>query len=399
MKRLIEISLLIFFCFFLFVPTDIFGVPFLKSYMLFFVLCGLFFLPLIKIYKLLPFEASWLLLMLYLPITILYCDDYASATKAIIGEAALVFFYFVFRFFLVEIGQRKFNIIICRLGKWFYIVSVAFFLLGTYFYYVKGVDYMPLFYTDQTNRVLGGIFSKWTNMPRLTGLSMGSYSFNWISSFFILVFLQNKLYKWAAFGLLCSLMTLSMTFVVLLIFVLAYIIFKKGKVVQALFAVFTFLGIGLYYFYTNPWFNNVIQSRLENAKTGTGRFEIWKYVLEKAWEKPFFGHGINQLKGYLEGYHDETIRSAHNTFFEIFFNGGLFGLILYLTFLATFFAACYNLDKRVKGYYFKGFFLCYLVFVSANTGIYIFDPLIFMSFIFLYHKHFQKSGYIAANRD
>ncbi len=328
--------------------------------------------------------------MLYMPLTIFFVQDYDAAIRAIVGEIILIAFYLLFRYYLVEMGINKFNHMMLTVGKYFYIISLSSFVLGMYLYFVKNIDYMPLFYPEQHDRVLGGIFNRWTSMPRLTGFSLGTYSFNWMSSFFILMFLQNKMYKWAFLGLACSLLTLSMTFILLLLIVIGYVIFKKGKVLKATILTLLLLGSGLYFYKTNRWFNYIIETRIENARTGTGRFEIWEFVVEKALERPVFGHGINQLKAYLDSYHDETIKSAHNTLFELFFNTGVIGLSIYVLFLVTFFIACYNLDKRLKGYYFKGFFLCYLVFTMSNTGIYIFDPLIFMAFIFLYSKETEK---------
>lgn len=388
-KNIITVALTLFFILFLFLPISIPGMTYIKTYMLITVVFALTFLPFIKIYKLYTFEVAWLFLLIYLSLTFFLGDDYTLAFKALIGEAILVCFYFLYRFFLGSLGAERFNKLLLVLGKAYFVISLAFFLLGIYLYFIKGVKSMPMFYPEQANRVLGGIFNKWTGMPRLVGLRMGTDSFNWMSAFFTIVFFKNKKNKWALLGLICSLMTFSITFLLVLAIALLYIIIKKGKLFQTMLFASIVSGIVYYYYLTNAWFHIIIQSRIHNVATGTGRFDIWGFVVDKALEKPIFGHGMNQLKVYLTKYSDTTIRSAHNSLLEIFFNAGIIGVAIYLIFLSSFFLACYNLDRRIKNDYFKTIFLCYFVFSMANTSIYEFSGLLFFGFIFIHIKQYN----------
>ncbi|MEW7289525.1 O-antigen ligase family protein [Aquimarina sp. 2304DJ70-9] len=366
---------------------------FVKTYMLLTVFLGLIFISFIKIQKLYEYEIIWLLLLFYLALTIVYSDDYTVAIKAIIGEVILIVFYFLYRFFLNEIGIDRYTKILTSLGKWYLIVALLLYFLGFYFYYLKGIRTMPLFYTDQEYRVLGAMFNKWTGMPRLVGPGFGVDSFNWMSSFFIIVFWINKNYKWLIIGVICSLLTFSITFLLVLALVIVYFIIKKGKLFSMLMALAPVVGIVFYYYKTNDWFNNIIESRITSAQSGTGRFDIWSFIFEKIWERPFFGHGINQLKVHLETYSDKSIRSAHNTLIEIFFNSGIIGVFLYVIFILGFYLACYNVDRKNGSIYFRVLFLCYFVFSMANTSIYNFSTLLFFSFVFLYThtNHLKKA--------
>ncbi|WP_161946195.1 O-antigen ligase family protein [Desulfonatronum thiosulfatophilum] len=59
------------------------------------------------------------------------------------------------------------------------------------------------------------------------------------------------------------------------------------------------------------------------------RLEIWSLALDRAWERPWFGFGLNEIQGLVvaSGYNHDT---AHNMFLDCLQYGGLVGLLLLL---------------------------------------------------------------------
>lgn len=389
-KNIISLSVKIFLVLFLFLPFGIPNMEFIKTYMVFVVVLFLLFHSFVKINNFHVYEVCWLLLLLFLMLTIFYCDSFSDGIKAVFGEILLIAFYFLYRFFLADIGFDRYSKILVSFGKFYFIISLIYYFLGIYFYFGKGIDQLSILYPDQVGRVLGATINKWSRMPRLNGLTLGADSFNWMSTFFILNFLMNKKIKWAIVGVICSLLTFSLTFITIVSIITLFFIIKKGKLLSVTMIMTPVIGAIFFFYQKNEWFHNVIEARLNSAQTGTGRFNIWEFLFGKIIQRPIFGHGINQLKAHIDEYPDKSIRSAHNTLIEILFNGGILAAFMYSCFVLSFYLFCYNLDRKNNSAYFRGFFLCYFIFSMANTSIYNFSTVLFFTFVSLYYYSLKK---------
>ena len=105
---------------------------------------------------------------------------------------------------------------------------------------------------------------------------------------------------------------------------------------------------------------------------GSGRFDIWEYLLEYTFEKPeriIFGSGVlssyeilaNAPKTFLNGV-------AHNTFIQVFSDQGLLGLFLFLLVMLACFMKPRNTDKL-----YGCAFLALMAF-SMSLTFYVFKP-------------------------
>ena len=105
---------------------------------------------------------------------------------------------------------------------------------------------------------------------------------------------------------------------------------------------------------------------------GSGRFDIWAYLLEYTFEKPeriIFGSGVLSsyeiLANAPKTFHNGV---AHNTFIQVFSDQGLFGLILFLLVMLSCFMRPRFTDKL-----YACAFLALMAF-SMSLTFYVFKP-------------------------
>lgn len=75
----------------------------------------------------------------------------------------------------------------------------------------------------------------------------------------------------------------------------------------------------------------------------SGRFEAWSFILTEAVKMPWFGHGLGTFQAYIfkiqpKSFYDlhGMYLQAHNDFIELFFDCGIFGLLIALGLLVDF---------------------------------------------------------------
>ena len=105
---------------------------------------------------------------------------------------------------------------------------------------------------------------------------------------------------------------------------------------------------------------------------GSGRFEIWEYLLEYTFEKPeriIFGSGLWSSYEILENapktFHNGV---AHNTFIQVFSDQGLLGFLLFIIVMF----ACLIRPLRTEKLYTCAFFA--LMAFSMSLTFYVFKP-------------------------
>ena len=75
-----------------------------------------------------------------------------------------------------------------------------------------------------------------------------------------------------------------------------------------------------------------------------GRFDAWPQILEKAWERPYFGHGVGTVQHYVPEVWN-NVAAPHNDFLRIGYEEGLFGLAVFLSLVLWQF---WNLGRLVR---------------------------------------------------
>jgi O-antigen ligase len=145
----------------------------------------------------------------------------------------------------------------------------------------------------------------------------------------------------------------------LMILLLFYIkkIFSLRSIIRSTF-LFLFLFLGGYVILAIgiPKTFEVVQNSIEQRfyqKTlvqgsSSGRDDIWQRAYTHSWEHPFLGHGLASWKYYYE---EESY--PHNIFLELFYEGGLasVGIFLVMIFLTCKSCAINARNKRLRCYY------------------------------------------------
>jgi exopolysaccharide production protein ExoQ len=138
---------------------------------------------------------------------------------------------------------------------------------------------------------------------------------------------------------------------------------RKSKAVVAFAAGLTiaaFWGlIGAYYeVYTNAG---------NQAETLTGRLGIWTFILDKALDQPWLGHGFHSVWKVIPPFGAFEARHAHNEALQQFYAYGAIGLLLLAGLYSSFYRQVRRLPRGPRRTLFLGLLLFVLVRGLADT--------------------------------
>jgi len=153
-----------------------------------------------------------------------------------------------------------------------------------------------------------------------------------ISYVFFLPFLFTALMTSGSRGGMVSLVIALFVFMLFRQLLSFRMIFKTVAVfcvfiaaIVVVFAMFPTLSKNFYSAYER----RIERKTFESSQASSGRDEIYSTAWNKSWEKPFFGHGIG---GWV--YDDLTdLAYPHNHLLELFYEGGLVAVLLFLILL------------------------------------------------------------------
>ena len=113
----------------------------------------------------------------------------------------------------------------------------------------------------------------------------------------------------------------------------------------------------------NAYYDNYINAG-NAAETLTGRFGIWTFILDRAVEKPWFGHGFHSVWKVIPPLGPDLFeaRHAHNELLQQFYAYGVAGVFLMVALYASF----YRHVKRLSASPLKTLMLSLLVFVLVR---------------------------------
>jgi hypothetical protein len=285
-------------------------IPIISIYLLF---------KLDKIHSLKSFEWLFLILYYYLAITFLWAGDKSLALKLILLEVMLIITYLYMKLEFEQFSIKDLESFLCKLGKFYIIISFLLYILGLYVYHTSPVAGESLYFGLMQESIL----------PRLRGLTSSPNEYIPFSLFFLVYFIYFKNIKFILLTLATIILSFSTTG--LLIAIILLLIYYRDKVTfrGVLFlGLITFIAIMIYYFYiqSNQDIMNMIELRMQRNQSGTGRFDLWVYSLDLINQK-IWGYGINQTRILIHDFH--ALNSAHNNLIEVFLTGGVFGLFIY----------------------------------------------------------------------
>ena len=117
-------------------------------------------------------------------------------------------------------------------------------------------------------------------------------------------------------------------------------------------AAFSWLIAAYYQLYTNS---------SNQAETLTGRIGIWAFILDRALERPWFGHGFDAVWKVIPPFGVDQFEAwhAHNELLQQFYAYGVAGVVMLVGLYGSFFAQA----RRIRRPEYKVLFLALIVFI------------------------------------
>ena len=323
------------------------------------------------------------LFFFYTMLTFFWSNEMSLAFTRSVGIAFLIITYLVLSV-LAPVGHM--TVVDRKLLRWFTFfltIVILYYLLGTYYIYSNG--YVVGLKYEQ------GIFGVYMEgvLPRLRGFadSPNNMGLLIILLFYWVFLLKPKQVKSSFFYFLLG-VTLLLTFSItsylaffIPLFLLGLITNKRMLIINFLIIFGTSLLLFIFYI-SNEWFANLIDLRLVRLYSGSGRFELFGFAVDGASNSPVFGHGISQARLFLSGFQNRELQSTHNSFIESFFEGGLLGLLLFITCWVGFIVYISKVNIASFDKY-KLFSYLGALFIFSNSNLMIYVELMVLNMFFI----------------
>jgi O-antigen ligase len=191
---------------------------------------------------------------------------------------------------------------------------------------------------------ISAILARNTHVPGLdleTGIRPLSMTATLIGCVFLTQLPERKLYALAGWSacVLLNFLTGARTSTVMMIFLLVVNPMVKGIRTRVLLSIaMAAVGIGIFYTpqFQTRFFVSGSGSLLDVFRgevSGTGRFDVWPLILERAWHHPVLGEGIGTAYDFVPTVWEE-VNQCHNDYLRTFFEFGFVGLTLFVFVLA-----------------------------------------------------------------
>lgn len=313
------------------------------------------------------------LLFVYIISTFLYADNTVLVLIRAIGIILLILTFISLILLSSIITAEMFYEFIRRFIVFYLVFSLCYYILGLEAFLNGGIT------LENGERKLFGLYMEGV-LPRLRGGADSPNNFVLLLiflnvSYFMCCHLLNKVisYNILILSILSLILTLSITGYLAFFCILLFVSLDNSKLffTLLLFTLLSIITISLLYF-SQDWFQNIVSTRVLRIGTGSGREGLFIYVIDLIGQNPIFGYGLGQARDFLVGFQGRQLQSTHNSFLEIFFEGGIFALILFVICWFTLFARiiiskCSLFSKKMLFLYLSGL----LIFSQANLMIYV----------------------------
>jgi exopolysaccharide production protein ExoQ len=133
---------------------------------------------------------------------------------------------------------------------------------------------------------------------------------------------------------------------------------RKRKI---LFAVAACLVVGIFWNLLGAYYE-VYTNAGNQAETLTGRLGIWAFILDKAIEQPWIGHGFHSVWKVIPPFEEFEARHAHNELLQQFYAYGVAGVLM----LAGIYASFYRQVRKIPVAPLRTLFIGLLLFVLVR---------------------------------
>lgn len=264
---------------------------------------------------------------IYMIFTSMWADKIELSFVRSVGILLLVLAYFV----LVQLSSyvdlnnnRNLSLYL----HLFLIAIILYYIIGAYLVFISGGKVGSGFEQGVLGIYYEGV------LPRLRGFadSPNNMGLLLLPLFYVVYILRvsvSRTYYVTFFAILLLTLSFSTFVSFFLPLLIAVLLIKQRWAVWFFLGMLPILAAFLYFYYSSEFVSNIINARFERLSTGSGRFELFSYSFDLISERPFFGSGISQAREFLVGFQGRSLQSTHNSFIEIFLEGGVVGLILF----------------------------------------------------------------------
>jgi exopolysaccharide production protein ExoQ len=196
---------------------------------------------------------------------------------------------------------------------------------------------------------------------------------------FAVFFAQYLIYKGASgwkipAGLLAITLLRSLSKTTIVAFVLAQLfILVRDKSIsrrsKLLFAIAACLVIAIFWNLLGAYYD-VYSNAGNQSETLTGRLGIWAFILDKAIEQPWIGHGFHSVWKVIPPFEAFEARHAHNELLQQFYAYGAVGVLMLAGLYGSFYRQIRKIPLRSLRTLFLGLLLFVLVRGLADTEVF-----------------------------
>ncbi|WP_369468574.1 O-antigen ligase family protein [Providencia manganoxydans] len=281
-----------------------------------------------------------LLLLLFYGISSIWSISYSHSIIGIIGILQLIIYCFSFSILLSQYNKNEIITILIKSFTIMAFLTLIYYTLSV-FTYTGGYDDNIKYYGMMIDRSM--IRAKgFTDDPNIFSLYMGI-------ALAIILFNKNTKKIPTLLIFLMFVLTLSRGGIIAfigssaIVFIFEFIISpaKQFKKILLFTLILTILFTIVHF---NETIYHIIDKRLNDISSGSGRFDLWNSAFRYFFENPIFGHGIFTTKYIFEMILGKPAYT-HNTFIELLLEGGISLLFVYLL---LFFYLFILLFKNIK---------------------------------------------------
>lgn len=315
----------------------------------------------------LPYERIWIISYIYLAVSIIWANNTALGVQLILGEIILLTFYFVLKALLDRLSIDEVDKLFYISFRFFVYVSIVLYALGFVSLYVLHNEMTYAVHLNETSLRIFGCYKE-SVLPRFMGLAESPNNYAYFANFIFWFFVWKGKSKDAVVTLITLILTISTTlYLALAVQVFCYYFFG-GKLNWKVIILCFGLYYGLNYIMQFSDVQLIMQDRIVRNSTGSGRFELWEYSLNKISESPLGGFGINQSRTLFT---EREYASSHNNILEMGLSLGYIGCLVYIVFLLSLLKSTFSFSRKTRIPFVAQISVAYFIFGFANNTLHI----------------------------
>lgn len=316
------------------------------------------------VFRLSAAEKSSLIFFGFMLLSSAWAEEKLISVVKMFGIFFLILSYYVIRSTVDILPKLLILHTISLSGILILIVSLILYGVGIYYYDVANLA----LHFEGIDRGYYGLYME-GNMVRMRGSFDSPNNLSLMCVFLFFYYDYNKT-RVSSIGkvlaILSLTLTLSMTGIVALIFGYLCGVFFKGKYFSIILVVMGFVSVfgAATILLPSNIIDNMVDSRLERVGTGSGRWELYEFTIQKIGSHPIIGYGLNQSRVILKEHRD--MQSTHNSFLEATVDGGAVGFVLFMICWFFYLWSALKLSIRSKKPFYVSSAVSLLIFSNSN---------------------------------